>query len=249
MATQRALLTPEPVLWVVSGAGLSAESGLPTFRDADGLWGQFDINEVCNALTWKHNRERVFDFYRGMREAYFGAQPNAAHRQLAEWQARWGAERVHLLTQNIDLLLEAAGASAVTHLHGRLDELHCTACGTRWQAELDIGARCPKCTSLRGVKPGVVMFNERAPQYSVLVRLHKTLRPHDVVVFAGTAMEVLSAQAIVPARLHGSARIVNVNPLRLPDPAIGTHIEHAASAGLPLLETALQEWMDEQPSR
>lgn len=235
--------TLAPMLYIISGAGLSAESGLPTFRDSDGIWSRFNINEVCNGLTWKQHREKVFEFYGLMRQTYTSAQPSEAHRQLVAWQSLWGAQRVQLLTQNVDLLLETAGAQSVIHLHGRLDQLHCTACDTRWEAEINVHARCPKCGSLKGVKPGVVFFHEMAPEYLALRRLHKQMRPCDVVVFVGTAMEVLSADYLVPAKFHGSERIVNVNPQKLMSPAIGTHVQATAQAGLAQLQEQLSRWM------
>lgn len=234
----------KPKLYVISGAGLSAESGIPTFRDAGGLWSQYSVDRVCNALTWKRHREEVFEFYSKIREAYSAAQPNAAHRQLAAWQKKWGPERVVLLTQNVDGLLEAAGAAHVVHLHGKLTELHCTACGTRWESEIHVEARCPKCTSLKGVKPGIVMFMEAAPEYARLHKMHKHLRATDVVVFVGSAFEVISPAVAVPARLAGAERIVNVNPVRSSDTAIGTHIEARASEGLAGLDPQLSAWME-----
>lgn len=236
--------TAVPNLYVISGAGLSAESGIPTFRDSDGIWSRFDVNEVCNGLTWKQHREKVFEFYHLMRQTYTAAQPNEAHRLLAKWQSQWGPQRVRLLTQNVDLLLEAAGAQEVTHLHGRLDQLHCTACDTRWAAEINVHARCPKCQSLKGVKPGVVLFHEMAPEYLTLRRMHKQFRAQDVMVFVGTAMEVLSADYLVPSKFHGAPRIVNVNPQRLGSAAIGMHIEAPAGDGLAQLHEQLCQWMN-----
>ncbi|MGF6303268.1 MULTISPECIES: SIR2 family NAD-dependent protein deacylase [Paraburkholderia] len=99
-----------PRLFVFSGAGLSAESGIPTFRTGDGIWTQESIDEVCNFLTWRRNREAVFRFYNQRISEKRDAHPNDAHRILAAWQSPWGAERVRLITQNIDDLLERAGA-------------------------------------------------------------------------------------------------------------------------------------------
>lgn len=234
----------KPMLYVISGAGLSAESGIPTYRDATGIWSQFNIDEVCNSLTWKRNREKVFAFYGALRERYQDAQPNPAHALLAEWQRTWGSERVRLLTQNVDLLLEAAGAEKVIHLHGRMDELHCTACSTRWRAEIDVALRCPKCDSLKGVKPGIVMFYESAPEYIHLKKLSKALRPDDIVVFVGSSFELLSPEAILPERHWGRERIVNVNPVLCANPALGTHIEAVATEGLSRLGPQLAAWME-----
>lgn len=233
----------KPTLYVISGAGLSAESGIPTYRDAAGIWSQFDIDEVCNSLTWKRNRDKVFAFYRTLHDRYQDALPNPAHILLAEWQRKWGAERVRLLTQNVDLLLEAAGADKVTHLHGRMDELHCTACANRWKAEIDVTLRCPKCDSLKGVKPGIVMFYETAPEYIHLKKLNKALRPDDIVLFVGSSFELLSPEAMLPERHWGRERIVNVNPVKSTSPALGTHIDAVASEGLAGFAGQLAAWM------
>ena len=156
----------DPHLVVFTGAGLSAESGLPTFRGGDGLWEGRHIDQVCNQLTWKRNVDAVHRFYNDRRAAAAKAQPNRAHRLLASWQDRY---RCTLITQNVDDLLERAGAGDVMHVHGRLDRMRCEACGTAWE----IGAsswgpytgRCPKCASRRGVRPDVIFFHERAPRY------------------------------------------------------------------------------------
>lgn len=236
-------MATEPILYVISGAGLSAASGIPTFREANGLWSQHDIDVVCNALTWKRNRSKVFQFYAMLREQYQGASANAAHATLASWQQRWGCDRVKLLTQNVDLLLEEAGAPAVVHLHGRMDELHCTACDNHWPAAFDETIRCPKCHSLKGVKPGIVMFFESAPAYIQLKKLTKHLQPHDVVVFVGTAFQVLAPGSLIPLRYWGGERIVNINPEASDDRAIGTQLQMTAVEGLAQLEPRLTEWM------
>lgn len=177
-----------PQLYVISGAGLSAESGLPTYRDQGGIWSKYDMNKVCNALTWKDNREMVFSFYREMADAYQHVLPHAGHRAIAEWQRDWPGQ-VHVLTQNVDHLLEDAGVQDVIHLHGDLFKLHCTACGNKWNHEADVLTRCPKCNSLKGVKPGVIFFHEFPPEYVHLSRLQKNMRHCDMVIFVGTAFE------------------------------------------------------------
>jgi NAD-dependent SIR2 family protein deacetylase len=109
-------LARAPRLFVFSGAGLSAESGVPTFRSTDGIWSKFDLDEVCNFNLWRKHRSAVFRFYEDRRKEIEAAQPNGAHRLLALWQHTWGADRVRLITQNVDNLLERAAARDVVHL-------------------------------------------------------------------------------------------------------------------------------------
>lgn len=104
-----------PRLYVFSGAGLSAESGLSTFRTGNGIWTQENLDEVCNFLNWRKNREAVFRFYNERIAEKRDARPNKAHVMLAAWQHTWGKERVRLITQNVDDMLERAGALHVTH--------------------------------------------------------------------------------------------------------------------------------------
>src|SRR5450631_1682600 len=120
-----------PRLIVFSGAGLSGESGLPTFGGATGLWEGISIRTVCHIDTWEDDFEAVHDFYDARRAAGAKAEPNEAHRTIAAWQKAW-PDRTHILTQNIDRLLEGAGCKGVIHLHGDLRILWCVACRHEW---------------------------------------------------------------------------------------------------------------------
>lgn len=234
-------------LFVISGAGLSAESGLSTFRDSNGLWERHDIGRICHMATWKANRSEVFRFYAQRRRDVAAAAPNAAHLAVAGWQARWGADNVHLLTQNVDDLLERAGATRVVHLHGDLESLLCTACGTRWAVSLEEyqeHTRCPKCKSLRGVKPGVVFFGERADQYRVLARMHKSIRADDVLIVIGTSFEVIPVCNIVPARKVGHPLTWQLNLKPEEASAFGKVVAEPATVGCELVEYQLSCAMD-----
>ena len=233
-------------LYVISGAGLSAESGLSTFRSADGLWSKHSLERVCNFLTWKDNKEEVFAFYNARKKDGRNAVPNAAHLKLAEWQARYGADRVVLLTQNVDMLLEQAGATEVVHLHGDMEHMQCYGCGNVWnigQAEFDVAGACPKCGCLRAVKPAVVFFNEHAPRYASLKKMRDALTPDDIVLVVGSAMQVLPANQLIPSRRRDLSRNIQVNP----DPAdawyFGHNIAMPATAGLPHVEPLIEALM------
>lgn len=190
-------------LIVLSGAGLSAPSGISTFRDQDGLWTKYDLDEVCNGLTWRKNREKVHEFYNILRSRLEDAEPSAGHHLIAGWKRDYG-DRARILTQNVDDLLERAGCTDVIHLHGFLQDMHCIACGHRWN--IGYGAwnhetdRCPDCTSLRGVKPGVVFFNDKAPRYADLYRAFRDLDHTDTVVVIGTSGEVINVDWLLSGK-------------------------------------------------
>ncbi len=210
-----------PRMYVFSGAGLSAESGISTFRTGDGIWSRDSIDEVCNYLTWRRNRPAVFRFYNERLAEYGDARPNDAHRLLAEWQETWGTERVHLVTQNIDDLLEQAGARQVTHLHGDMVTLLCTDCDHRFPMsgeKLDPQATCPSCGHADGVKPGVVFFNEAAPEYETLWRIQSAMTPDDLFIAIGTAFEVIPPERLLPRERigrHNRNFIVDPVPRRI----------------------------------
>jgi NAD-dependent deacetylase len=194
-------------LILFTGAGISAESGIPTFRDENGLWHNHKIDEVCNILTWKKNATIVHDFYNARRMGIRDVQPNAAHLACKAWQDRY--ETV-LFTQNIDDLFEKAGCRDVIHLHGRATNMKCEACGHVWdigyrdwryEGNTDgVADRCPECDSRRGVKPGVVFFYEQAPEYSTLNLIVKSLRPTDVIAVIGTSAQVVNIGGMIERR-------------------------------------------------
>lgn len=183
-----------------SGAGLSADSGLKTFRGGDGLWDGHDLDQICNHFTWKSNFDRVHRFYNDRRASLKDVEPNPAHEMLASWQKRHDAV---LITQNVDNLLERAGASEVMHLHGSYEEMLCEACGHIW----NIGTRfydpysetCPKCPCRKGVKPNVVFFHERAPRYMDMAKVIAGIERHDTLVVIGTDGAVVPIGAYAEA--------------------------------------------------
>lgn len=228
-------MSPPATLHIISGAGLSAESGVPTFREPGGLWDVYDMERVCNALSWKAYRDEVFAFYRACRLQAAQSQPCVAHHELARLQERFGPSRVRLLTQNVDDLLERAGAAQVVHLHGNLQQLQCTACG-RFRVVSDdqylSTTGCHHCKSVRGVKPAVVFFGEQAPQYVHLTRMRKQLPPQDIVVVVGSSMQVIGPDKFLGAARKGDDRNFQVNPAPVQTEWFGHNLAMGASAGL-----------------
>ena len=238
-----------PRLYVFSGAGLSAESGISTFRTGDGIWTRASIDEVCNFATWRRNRPAVFRFYNERIAESAGAQPNGAHLLLAKWQQRWGRDRVHLVTQNIDDMLEQAGAHAVTHLHGDMISLLCTDCDLRFPnaaRALDPDAACPECGQVASVKPGVVFFNEAAPEYAKLYRIQREMTDDDLFVAIGTAFEVIPPERLLPPeRCFRHERNFLVDPAPRCEDFFGVVEASPATVGLGNLADAIARLMDD----
>lgn len=146
---------------ILTGAGISAESGLGTFRDAGGVWEQVRLEEVATPEAFAADPARVRAFYDARRAAARAAEPNAAHRALARLQQ--ARPDVLIVTQNVDALHERAGATRLIHIHGTLDGALCAACGHRWpwaSAAMRAEDTCPACGRAGGLRPDVVWFGE-----------------------------------------------------------------------------------------
>ena len=175
---KRIYKTLPPKIIIFSGAGLSAESGISTFRDTNGLWENRSIDEICNEATWKHNYVKVHSFYNQRRTQLATVEPNEAHKTIKRLWDRFGDDLI-ILTQNVDDMLERTGipSESITHLHGELTVMHCTACGHKWEIGYNnfntFSDRCPECDSKKGVKPFIVFFGGRAPKY---MDLHNAMK-------------------------------------------------------------------------
>lgn len=147
-------------LVILSGAGISAESGIKTFRDADGLWEGHDIMEVASLYGWKKNPQKVLDFYNQRRRQLFEVYPNKAHKALAELEKHY---QVNIITQNVDDLHERAGSSRILHLHGELLSVRSEKDPNlvyRWEKDLNLGDLAKDKSQLR---PDIVWFGEAVP--------------------------------------------------------------------------------------
>lgn len=176
---------------VLTGAGVSAESGIKTFRDADGLWEGHDIMEVASPMGWERDRQKVLEFYNLRRRQLKEVQPNAAHLALKELEEKY---EVNIVTQNVDDLHERAGSSRVIHLHGELRKVR--SCideqlVLEWEDDLNEGDLCKHQSQLR---PHIVWFGEEVPRMEEAMEITSEA---DILIIIGTSMQVYPAAGLM----------------------------------------------------
>ena len=176
---------------VLTGAGMSAESGINTFRDSNGLWEGHDVMEVASPKGWNANQNLVLDFYNQRRKQLLEVNPNEAHKILAD------LEKIHavtIITQNVDDLHERAGSSNVLHLHGELLKVRSTAINTavlEWKKDLIIGDKCKDGYQLR---PHIVWFGEEVPEMNTAIKI---VQKAEILIIVGTSMQVYPAASLL----------------------------------------------------
>lgn len=176
---------------VLTGAGISAESGIKTFRDADGLWEGHDIMEVASPEGWFQNNELVLDFYNQRRKQLLLVQPNKAHHLLAKLESDFD---VNIITQNVDDLHERAGSTKIIHLHGELLKVRSITEENlvyRWEKDLHLGDTCERGNQLR---PHIVWFGEEVPMLDKAIEI---VQKSDILVIIGTSMQVYPAAGLI----------------------------------------------------
>jgi NAD-dependent deacetylase len=193
---------------ILTGAGISAESGLGTFRDEGGLWSQHRIEDVATPEGFTRDPGLVHRFYNARRVQAAAARPNPAHHALARLEAAYPGE-VTIVTQNVDALHEAAGSRRVLHMHGTLAGALCAACGHRWAApaEMQPGHPCPACAA-PAARPDVVWFGEM-PYH--MDHIWDLLRAADIFAAIGTSGQVYPAAAFVQDADRAGAHTVEIN--------------------------------------
>ncbi len=198
-----------PRIVILTGAGISAESGLATFRGSDGLWEGHRVEEVASPEGFAANPALVYEFYNRRRAALRTVCPNAAHEAIARLQAAWG-ERVLLVTQNVDDLHERGGSSQVLHMHGELLRVRCMDCDRahRWQDDLDETSRCPACKAVETLRPDIVWFGEM-PYF--MDEIQEALTQADGFVAIGTSGNVYPAAGFVQMAARCGATTVEIN--------------------------------------
>ena len=232
----------KPRIVVFTGAGVSADSGISTFRDSDGLWANYRIEDVCTPEALKHNRATVIEFYNMRRRESLTKKPNAGHLAIASME-EWAD--VTVITQNVDNLHEQAGSQRVVHLHGELmklrsernPELICDING--WEQSLD--ARAEDGALLR---PHIVFFGESVPMFDPACKIVSTA---DILIVVGTSLAVYPAASLVFYVRDRQVPIYLVDPGQ-PDTAMIrnplTHIKERGAVGVPQLVEMLRNELE-----
>lgn len=224
---------------VLSGAGISAESGVPTFRDVEtGLWAKVDPYEISSSQGWQRHPEKVWAWYLWRHYMMQGVEPNDGHRAVAAWQDH---AEVHVVTQNVDNLHERAGSQRVYHLHGSLFEFRCDRCGRTYDGELPAmpepveTVTPPECRCGGLIRPNVVWFGEALPE-SAWQKSVEAVGNADLVVVVGTSSIVYPAAGLPELALANGIPVIEVNPERTPlSDAVTAVVREPAAEALPTL--------------
>ena len=218
---------------VLTGAGISAESGLKTFRDANGLWEGRDVMEVASPQGWQANQELVLEFYNQRRRQLLEVIPNAAHKALVDLETKYN---VHIVTQNVDNLHERAGSSQVMHLHGELCKVRCSHNENdilEWTKDLVTGDLSQGGYQLR---PHIVWFGEMVPLLEPAAAL---VSQADHILIIGTSMQVYPAAGLIDyARPEASIYFIDPRPSVSPRKNLEIYAENATT-GVPKVVTKL----------
>jgi NAD-dependent deacetylase len=212
---------------ILTGAGISKESGLDTFRDADGIWAKVRLEDVATPEAFARDPARVQEFYNTRRRGLLNPniQPNAAHRALARLEAEWPAE-VLLVTQNIDDLHERAGSRKLRHIHGELLKARCAACGDirECRSDLAVAMVCESCNQVGGMRPHVVWFGEMPFD---LDEVYGALARCGTFISIGTSGNVYPAAGFVAEARANGAHTVELNL----EPSVGRSLFAEAETG------------------
>ncbi|MDV7339918.1 Sir2 family NAD+-dependent deacetylase [Terasakiella sp. A23] len=205
-------IDPEGTIVILTGAGISRESGLDTFRCKGGIWDQVDLEDVATPEGFQRNPKMVQDFYNARRAQLVEdkPEPNPGHLALARLEREWPG-RVLIVTQNIDNLHEAAGNKNIIHMHGELMKIRCNHCGEilHWEENLDPGDPCPACSQTGTLRPHVVWFGEIPLQ---MEEIYEALEDADLFMSIGTSGNVYPAAGFVQAvRQMGDCHTVELN--------------------------------------
>ena len=210
---------------VLTGAGVSAESGLATFRGPDGLWEGHRVEDVATPEAFARDPALVHAFYDARRARLGTVEPNAAHEALARLDALWPGELL-IVTQNVDDLHERAGATRVLHMHGELNSAWCRACDARmrWDRDLGDGPACPACGVAGRLRPDIVWFGEMP---YAMDRIDRALMEADLFVSIGTSGNVYPAAGFVQTARYVGAQTLEMNL----EPSLGSYLFDESRTG------------------
>jgi NAD-dependent deacetylase len=210
---------------ILTGAGISAESGLATFRGPDGLWEGHRVEDVATPEAFRRDPALVQGFYDARRAKLDTVAPNAAHAALARLDAEWPGELL-IVTQNVDDLHERAGARRILHMHGELGSAWCLACDARmrWQGPLADHPPCPSCGVPGHLRPDIVWFGEMPYE---MERIDRALLDADLFVSIGTSGAVYPAAGFVQTARYAGARTLEINL----EPSLGSVYFHETRIG------------------
>ncbi len=233
--TNRSAFMLKKNLIVLTGAGISAESGLKTFRDSDGLWIGYDVYEVASPQGWQNNKELVLDFYNQRRKEVAKALPNAAHKAIADLEKYF---TVTVITQNIDDLHERAGSKKVIHLHGEIFKMRSERDENTFyeiNGDIHLGDKAPDGSQLR---PHVVWFGEQVPMIEEAASI---LLSANIFILAGTSLQVYPAAGLIDYLPRGIPKyIIDNNPPYVPPHHNFTIIKDTATEGMEEVKKRLQ---------
>ena len=223
-------------LVVLTGAGISAESGIKTFRDSAGLWEEYRVEDVATFGAWKRNQELVLDFYNQRRRQLAGVHPNAAHHALKRLEDVFD---VQIITQNVDNLHERAGSQRILHLHGELTKARSTADESLiveiGYEDIRLGDCCSRGSQLR---PHIVWFGEAVPAIAQAISM---IGDADLVMVVGTSLNVHPAAGLLAyASITVPKFLVDPGPVSAPGILNLTHIREKAATGVPALAEKLR---------
>ncbi len=202
-------MSPFHNIVILTGAGVSAESGVSTFRDQDGVWAKYDLNDVATPEAFQRNPKRVHDFYNQRRANLSSVHPNKAHKAIARLETEHSGNVV-LVTQNVDNLHERAGSTNMLHMHGELMKVRCDACGQalEWGIDLATDIACPLCENMGFLRPHIVWFGEM-PFY--MDQIYRHLAEADLFLSIGTSGTVYPAAGFVAEARAAGAHTVELN--------------------------------------
>jgi NAD-dependent deacetylase len=220
-------LKPTDPIVVLTGAGISKESGLDTFRDADGVWSRYRLEDVATPEGFARNPQLVHAFYNARRSGLLdpAVQPNAAHQALVRLEEEWPGD-VLIVTQNIDDLHERAGSRNLIHMHGELLKIHCRHCGIikTHREDLTVELACTACSKTGGLRPHVVWFGEMPLE---MERIFEALAACGLFISIGTSGVVYPAAGFVQEARYEGAHTVELNF----EPSAGTSQFHETVQG------------------